>query len=112
MSYIRGHDWAVEREDQGDDFEDTISFPDSQVSLGIFDMVVVMRYAELVTEGKLEETQQRALQNCSGNVGCCALEKLLGLPDGFNTQFVEALHEFQESDLGKMIKQHHKEESK
>lgn len=44
----------------------------------VFDALVVMRHAELVEEGLLEENEQRVVEKYGGNFGSYALQKKRG----------------------------------
>ena len=44
----------------------------------VFDELVVMRYAELQEEGKVDQAAERAMRKYAGNVGCQALCKQHG----------------------------------
>lgn len=46
----------------------------------VLDELVVMRYAELQEENKVEQAVQRALRKHGGNVGCDALCRQYGKP--------------------------------
>jgi hypothetical protein len=104
MSYMRGdyylwrdeervHVWARDGYDfwdesvwngaQGDEGESEALPSGVAIPLGIADEFAVMRTAQLLTEGQLEEVVKRTIEKWNGNGGCIALagvaERLAGL---------------------------------
>ena len=78
MAFMRGKYYTWENGEE-------IYFWDSPMPLKIFDALVVMRMAELITIDKkcLKPAIKEALKN-QGNFGCDALCKLQGKMTGFN----------------------------
>jgi hypothetical protein len=46
----------------------------------IFDELVVMRFAQLQEEGKVDHVEERAISKSAGNLGCDALSRKHGKP--------------------------------
>ena len=72
MAYIRGKHYIYENMNRKF-FFDGIFIPKN-----IVDEFVVMRYAELVKEGKVKRVEKRTMRKWQGNFGCDALLEKYG----------------------------------
>ncbi len=83
MSYIRGDYYAyITGPDDREEIFLTVHHERSvNIPLPIFDEIVVMRYAELVKEGKLDETENRTVEKWAGNFGCRDLANKKGIKE-------------------------------
>jgi hypothetical protein len=79
----RGSCYAAEGLDDPPDSRECIYFstPDmsGSMDMDVFDDLVVMRYAQIVEQGRMREVKERAAQNYEGNFGCDALRKSMKL---------------------------------
>lgn len=85
MSYIRGDYYAyIIGPDDKEEIVLTVHHKRSvNIPLPVFDEIVVMRYAQLVKEGKVDETENRAVEKWVGNFGCQDLATKKGIvPEG------------------------------
>ena len=90
MAYLKGepyvwsdgeklHIWSINGNDGWSEIEGMYGIPEaSGVALAEkhADEFAVMRFAELIKEGRLSSTIERTLQQWSGNYGACALQEL------------------------------------
>ena len=95
MAYMRGstylwhdgsqlHVWVADGYDEwdlsiwGDQTKDTGMASGVALPMTVMDEYVVMRFAQLLQEGRVEEAIARALANHDGNFGCAALKECAG----------------------------------
>lgn len=85
MAYTRGKYYIYE-DVSGKFFFDGVFIPKN-----IIDEFVVMRFAELVKEGKAKKVEKRAMKKWQGNFGCDALLEKYGKKTAI--QMIESLLE-------------------
>lgn len=65
---------------------------DGAIPISYFDMLAVMRYAQLVKEGRVEEVEKTAIEESYGNFGCDEVAKKHGLRSSMEA-VIEDSHE-------------------